>query len=147
LQFTLKERSPSTLEEAYDFTYQIERNLEFEDYIYKVNLSHNNNPWESSDEDITETELKLSEILEVKPIPPKRKWSSSHANVQDVPLWEPPMEVEPFQDIFPHKNGEIEASLPPTYEHDHLEEVPLFVHQVDNLRSKYGEVTPFYVTL
>ena len=77
----------------------------------------------------------------------KRKWSTSHTNVQDVPLWEPPTEIEPFQDIFPHKNGEIEASLPPTYEHDHLEEVPLFVHQVGNIESNYGEVTPFYVTL
>jgi hypothetical protein len=60
LQFTLKDRSPSTLEEAQDFAYQIERNLEFEDYIYQVNLSHSNNPWESSGEDIIETEPKLS---------------------------------------------------------------------------------------
>jgi len=66
LQFTLKDQSPSTLEEAQDFAYQIERNLEFEDYIHHVNLSHNNNPWESSDEDITEIEPKLPEILEVK---------------------------------------------------------------------------------
>jgi hypothetical protein len=147
LQFTLKDRSPSTLEEAQDFAYQIERNLDFEDYIHEVNLSHNHNPWKSSDEDIIETEPKLPEILEVKLMPPKRKWSSSHTNVQDVPLWEPPMEVEPFQEFFPHKNKEIEASLSQKYEHDLLEEVPLFVHQVDNLRSNYGEVAPFYVTL
>jgi hypothetical protein len=34
LQFTLKDRPPSTLEEAQDFAYQIERNFEFEEYIY-----------------------------------------------------------------------------------------------------------------
>jgi hypothetical protein len=33
LQFTLKDRSPATLEEAQDLAFQIERNLEFEDYI------------------------------------------------------------------------------------------------------------------
>jgi hypothetical protein len=54
LQFTLKDRSPLTLEEAKDFAFQIEKNLEFEDYIHQVNLSCNNDPWESSDEDITE---------------------------------------------------------------------------------------------
>jgi hypothetical protein len=32
----------------------------------------------------------------MKPMVLKRKWSTSHTNVQDVPLWEPPMEVEPF---------------------------------------------------
>jgi hypothetical protein len=147
LQFTLKDRSPSTLEEAQDFAYQIEKNLEFEDYIHQVNLLHDNNPWGSSDENITETEPNLPEILEVKPMVLKRKWSTSHTNVQDVPLWEPPTEVEPFQDVFSHKNGEIEASLPQIYEDDILEEVPLFVHQVENVGSKYGEVTPFYVTL
>jgi hypothetical protein len=73
LQFTLKDRSPSTLEEAQDLAYQIEKNLEFEDYIHQVNLSQNNNPWESSDEDITENEPRLPEILELKPMPLKRK--------------------------------------------------------------------------
>jgi hypothetical protein len=46
LQFTLKDRSPSTLKEAQDYACQIQRNLEFEEYIYQVNLSHNNNSWE-----------------------------------------------------------------------------------------------------
>jgi hypothetical protein len=63
LQFTLKDRSPSTLEEAQDFVCQIEKNLEFEDYIHQVNLSHNNDARESSDEDVTKAELKFPEIL------------------------------------------------------------------------------------
>jgi hypothetical protein len=41
----------------------------------------------------------------------------------------------------------IEASLPQIYEDDLFEEVPLFVHQVENIGSKYGEVSHFYVTL
>jgi hypothetical protein len=85
LQFTLKDRSPSTLEEAQDFAYQIERNLELEEYIYQVNLSRNNSPWESSDEDITETEPKLPDILEVKLMPPKRKWNTAFSDIKNVP--------------------------------------------------------------
>jgi hypothetical protein len=84
LQFTLKDRSPSTLEEARDFSFHIEKNLEFEDYIHQVNLSCNNDPWESSDEDITETEPKFPEILEVKLMPPKRKWNISFSNINNV---------------------------------------------------------------
>jgi hypothetical protein len=87
LQFTLKDRSPSTLEEAQDFAYQIEKNLEFEDYIHQVDFSHNSNPWQFSDEDTTEPNL--PEVFEVKPMVLKRKWSTSHINVQDVPLLEP----------------------------------------------------------
>ena len=40
LQFTLRDRSPSTLEEAQDLAYQIERNLEFEEYISVRSTSH-----------------------------------------------------------------------------------------------------------
>jgi hypothetical protein len=84
LQFILKDRSPSTLEEVHDSACQIERKLEFEEYIYQVNLLHNNNSWESSDEDITETEPKLPRILEVKLMPPKRKWSTAFLDINDV---------------------------------------------------------------
>jgi hypothetical protein len=92
LQFTLRDRSPSTLEEAQDLAYQIERNLEFEDYIYHVNLSRNKNIWDPSDEFVTEP--KLPEIFQVELTPPKRKWSFSH--IQDAPLQEIPAEIEPF---------------------------------------------------
>jgi hypothetical protein len=56
------------------------------------------------------------------------------------------MEVENVQDLFPHSE-EIEASSPQIYKDDLFEEAPLFVHQVDNIRSRYGEVIPFYTTL
>jgi hypothetical protein len=84
LQFTLKDRSPSTLEEAQDFACQIEKNLEFKDYIHQVNLSYNNNSWESSEENITEAEPKLPEILEVKIMPPKREWNTAFSNINNV---------------------------------------------------------------
>jgi hypothetical protein len=84
LQFTLKDRSPSTLEEAQNFACQIEQNLEFEDYINQVNLSHNNDPKESSNEDVPEAEPKFLEILEVKLMPPKRKWNTAFSNTNNV---------------------------------------------------------------
>jgi len=84
----------------------------------------------------------------VKPLVLKRKWSTYHTNARDVSPLEPPTEVEPFQDNFlPHMNEEIEASLPQIYKDDLLEDVFPFVHQVENVELKYGEVTPFYVTL
>jgi hypothetical protein len=82
LQFTLKGRSPSTLKEAQYFSYQIERNFEFEEYIYQVNLSYNKNSWKYSDEDIMDTEPKLPKILEVELMPPKRKWSTTSSGVR-----------------------------------------------------------------
>jgi hypothetical protein len=63
LQFTLKHRSPSTLDEAQDFAYQIEENLKFEDSIHQINLLHNDDPWGSSDESITETNLTFPKSL------------------------------------------------------------------------------------
>jgi len=113
---------------------------------------HNNDSWESSDEGFTETELNLPEILEVKSISPSTKWITSPTNVQDVPLLsrqkEPPKEVEPFQNVFiPHKSEEIEGSLPQIYKDDLLEEISPFVHQVESIGPKYGEIAPFYVTL
>jgi hypothetical protein len=141
LQFTLRERSPSTLEEAQDLAYQIERNLEFEEYICQVNLSRGDDLLDPSNESITKP--KLLEILQVEITPPKRKWSFSHTLVQDFVLQKFPIEIEPSQD----KEEEIEISLPQTFEHDPLEEFPLFIHQVDNASSKSDEATPFYITL
>jgi hypothetical protein len=111
LQFTLKDRSPSTLEEAQDFACQIEKNLEFEDYIHQVNLSHNNDPRESSDEDVTKAELKFPEILEVKLMPPKRKWNAAFSNTSNV--LNVSRQHEPSEDsgMATHKKPNFEDSL------------------------------------
>jgi hypothetical protein len=111
LQFTLKDRSPSTLEEAQDFSFQIEKNLEFEDYIHQVNLSHNNDPRESSDEDVTEAGPKFPEILEVKLMPPKGKWNTTFSNTNNV--LNVSRQHEPSEDLgmATHKKPNFEDSL------------------------------------
>jgi hypothetical protein len=111
LQFTLKDRSPSTLEEAQDFSCQIEKNLEFEDYIHQVNLSSNNDPWESSHEDITKAEPNFPEIMEVKLMPPKRKWSTAFSNINNVSNVS--RQCEPSEDlgVATHKKPNFEDSL------------------------------------
>jgi hypothetical protein len=111
LQFTLKDRSPTTLEEAQDFACQIEKNLEFEDYIHRVNLSHNNDPRKSSDEDVTKAELKFPEILEVKLMPPKRKLNTTFSNTSNV--LNVSRQHEPSEDsgMATHKQPNFEDSL------------------------------------
>jgi hypothetical protein len=141
LQFTLRDRSPSTLEEAQDLAYQIERNLEFEEYICQVNLSCNNDLWNTCEALVAEPEP--LEVFEVEPTPPKRKWSFSHTNVQDISFQENPTEPEPCQD----KEEETKIPLSQTFERFPPEEAPLFIHQVDNFSPKQGDITPFYVTL
>jgi hypothetical protein len=84
LQFTLKDRSPSTLEEAQDLASRIEQKLEFEDYINQVNPSHSNDPKESSNEDVLKAEPKPLEVFEVRLMPPKRKWSTTFSNTNNV---------------------------------------------------------------
>jgi hypothetical protein len=109
LQFTLKDRSPLTLEEAQDFACQIEKNLEFEDYIHQVNLSCNNNPWETNDEDITEVGPKLPKILGVELMPPKRKWNTTFSNINNVLN----ISRQPAEDLgtTTHKKPNFEDSL------------------------------------
>jgi hypothetical protein len=111
LQFTLKDRSPSTLEEAQNFSFQIEQNLEFEDYINQVNLSHNNDPKESSNEDVPEAKPKSLEILEVRLMPPKRKWNTTFSNTTNV--LNASMQHKPFEDlgIATHKKHNFEDAL------------------------------------
>jgi hypothetical protein len=132
-QFTLKDQSPSTLEEAQDFSYQIERNLEFEDYIYQVNLSQNNNPLESSDKDIIEIEPKLPKILEVKLMPPKRKWRTNFSNINDVLKFQRQHEPSEGLGMATHKKPNFEDSLfvlnTPMLENQDMSVLHLFCHR------------------
>jgi hypothetical protein len=111
LQFTLKDRSPSTLEEAQDLAYQIDRNLEFEEYICQINLSCSDDLWDTGDALVAEPEA--PRIFEVEFTPPKRKWSFSHTDAQNTSFQETPIEVEPFQD----KEEEVKTSSSQTFEH------------------------------
>ena len=101
-----------------------------------MDLSLGNDPWDLSDELALEPEPQ--EILQVKLVPTKRKWSLSHES--NTPSQELPLEKGPPE-------NEIEIFLPETVKHDPPEDFPLFIHQVGHPLSKNGEFTPFYVTL
>jgi hypothetical protein len=61
-----------------------------------------------------------------------------------IPLFrKTPIEVEPCQD----KEEEVKTSSSQTFEHHSIEEAPIFIHQVENVGSKHGDITPFYITL
>jgi hypothetical protein len=152
LQFTLKHRLLSNLEEAQEVACQIEENLRFNDSIHQINLLNNNDSWEPNDESMIELEPDLPEILEVEYSAYPRKWSTCFTNMEDASLFsqqnESPEDIEPTQDMFgTHEDEEIEYSLPQIYEDDILEEESPFVYQVGSMGPKYGETTPFYVTL
>jgi hypothetical protein len=73
LQFRVKDRSPTTLEEAQELAFEIERNLDFDDFIEERNM--NCEPWDPGDEPMPEPEN--PSILQVELAPTKRKWSLS----------------------------------------------------------------------
>ena len=116
--------------------FQIERNLEFEDYICQVDLSRDDDLWDPSNELVSKP--KPPEVLQVELAPPKRKWSLSHES--NTPFQELPLEKGP-------PKNEIEIFLPETVEKNPPEDFPLFIHKVGHPFSKNIEFTPFYVTL
>jgi hypothetical protein len=136
LQFNVKDRSPTILEEAQDLAFQIERNLDFEDYIHQRDLSQNCELWDLCNEPIVEPEP--PRILQVELAPTKRKWSLSHESI--IPSQEPPLKKT-------HPEDEVEVTLPENVEQNPLEDFSLFIHQVGHPVSKVCELTPFYVTL
>jgi hypothetical protein len=152
LQFTLRHRLPSSLEEAQEVACQIEENLRFNDSIHQINLLNNNDFWEPNDESMIELKPDLPEILEVEYSAYPRKWSTGFTNMEDASLFsqqnESPEDMEPTQDMFGTPEDEdVEYSLPQIYEDDSLEEESPFVYQVGSMGTKYGETAPFYVTL
>jgi hypothetical protein len=152
LQFTLKHRLLSSLDEAQEAACQIEESLRFNDSIHQINLLYNNDSREPNDESMVEPEPDLLEILEVECSAYPKKWSTCFTNMQNASLFsqenEPPEDIEPIEDIFAtHKDEEIKFSLPQIYKYDLLEEDSPFVHHVGSIGPKYGETTPFYVTL
>jgi hypothetical protein len=104
-QFTVKDQSPATLEEAKDLAFPIERNLELENYIHQRDLSQNCDLWDPGNEPVMEAEP--PKILQVKLPPTKRKWSLSHESI--TPSQELPLKKIPPED-------EIEVVLPENVE-------------------------------
>jgi hypothetical protein len=66
LQFTLKNRSLMSLEEAQDASCQIEENLKFDDSIHQINLLNNDDILGLNKEVMGEREHDFPEILEVE---------------------------------------------------------------------------------
>jgi hypothetical protein len=101
---------------------------------------------------MAELKHNLPKILEVEYSAYTRKWSTSFSNMEDASLFsqqnEPPEDLKPTQDTFRNLEVEyIEYSLSQIDEEDKFEEEFPIVHQVGNMGTKYGEPTPFYVTL
>jgi hypothetical protein len=136
LQFNVRDQSPTTLEEAQDLAFQVERNLEYEYYIHHRDLSQNYDLWDPGNNPVMEPEP--PRILQVELAPTKRKWSLSDESI--IPSQEPPLKRIPPED-------EIEVVLPENVEQNPSEGFSLFIHQVGHPVSKVGEFTPFYVTL
>jgi hypothetical protein len=136
LQFKIRDRSPATLEEAQDLAFQIEKNLEFEDYIHQMDFSQSFDLWDLGNKLVMEPES--PRILQVEPVPTKRKWSLSRESITSSQ--EPPLKKIPPKD-------EVETVLPKNVEQNPSEDFSLFIHQVGHPFSKIGEFTPLYVTL
>jgi hypothetical protein len=108
--------------------------------------------WELNKESMGGLEHDLPEILEVENNTFPRKWSTSFSNMKDDSLFsqqnEPPGDLKPPQDIFGDLElGDIEYSLSQINKEDDCEEEFLVVYHVGSMGTKYGEPTPFYITL
>jgi hypothetical protein len=131
LQFNVKDRSPTTLEEAQDLAFQIERNLDFEDYIHQ-----SCELWDPGNDLVMQPEP--PRIHQIELAPTKRKWSLSHESV--IPSQEPPLKRT-------HPEDNVEVVLRENVEQYPSKDFSLFIHQVGHPVSKVRELTPFYVTL
>jgi hypothetical protein len=80
LHFKVKDRSPATLEEAQELAFEVERSLEFDDFIEERNMYFE--PWNPDDESAPEPEN--PSILQVELAPGKRKWSTAFSKTDDV---------------------------------------------------------------
>jgi ribonuclease HI len=132
LQFRVKDRSPTTLEEAQEMAFQIERNLDFDDFIEERNM--NCEPWDPGDEPMPE--LENPSVLQVELAPTKRKWSLSQSNTSSQ---EPPLKkTHPEDEVCDASKG---LDLNP------VQDFSLFINQVGDPTPKNRDFKPFYVSL
>jgi ribonuclease HI len=132
LQFRVKDRSPTTLEEAQEMVFQIERSLDFDDLIEERNLYCE--PWDSDDEPMPE--LENPSVLQIELAPTKRKWSLSQSSTSSQ---EPPLKkTHPEDEVCDTSKG-----LDP----NHVQDFSLFINQVGDPTPKNRDFKPFYVSL
>jgi hypothetical protein len=87
VQFTLKNRFPTSLGKAQDVACHIEENLKFSDSINQVNLLNNDDILELNKESMGELEHDFPEILDVENSTFPRKWSTGFSNMKDASLF------------------------------------------------------------
>jgi hypothetical protein len=134
LQFEVKSRSPTNLEEAQDMVFQVERNLDFDDYIEQGNM--NCELWDPGNENMAEPEP--PSVLQVEPASAKRKWSLSPKS--DISSQEPPLKKAHPKG----KDGDVShKGLDP----NPIQDFSLFIHQVGDPIPRSCEFKTFYVSL
>jgi hypothetical protein len=133
LQFRVKDRSPTTLEEAQELAFEIERNFDFDDFIEERNM--NCEPWDPGEEPVPE--LENPSVLQVEPAPAKRKWSTSPDG--DVSPQEPPLKKTHPKD----EGYDVSKRL----DLNPVQDFSLFINQVGDPTPKNHDFKPFYVSL
>jgi len=128
LHFKVKDRSPTTLEEAQELAFEAERKLEIEESIMNCEAG------DPSDEPIPEPEE--PSILQVELPSTKRKWSCLQ---NDAPSQEPPpKKTQPEDEV-----REVYEELDP----NQVPDLSLFINQVGDPTPSKHDFRPFYVTL
>jgi hypothetical protein len=128
LQFRIKDKSPTTLEEAQELAFEIERNLDFEEFVEERIM--NCESWDPGDEPMPEPEN--PSVLQVELAPTKRKWSLSQSNTSSQ---EPPLKkTHPEDEV-----GDTSKELDP----DHVQDFSLFINQVGDPTPKNMISNPF----
>jgi ribonuclease HI len=128
LHFEVKDRSPTTLEEAQDLAFEIDRKLDFEECVM------NCEPWNPGDEPILEPED--PSILQFEIPHTKRKWSLSQDDTSSQEP--PPKKTHPEEEV----RGTHEESDP-----NQVQDFSLCINQVGDPTPKKHDFKPFYVTL
>ena len=108
--------------------FQIERNLDFDDFIEERNM--NCEPWDPGDEPMLE--LENPSVLQVELSPTKRKWSLSQSNTSSQ---EPPLKK-----THPKDEG-CDASK--SLDLNPVQDFSLFINQVGDPTPKDRDFKPF----
>jgi hypothetical protein len=133
LQFEVKQRSPTTLEEAQDMAFQIERKLDFEDFVEERSMDCE--PWDPGNKNTSEPEP--PSILQAEPAPAKRKWSISPNS--DISPQEPPLKKNHPKDEGCDASKGLDLNP--------VQDFSLFINQVGDPMPKNHDFKPFYVSL
>jgi hypothetical protein len=132
LQLRIKDKSPTTLEEAQELAFEIERKLDFEEFVEERIM--NCESWDPGDEPMPEPED--PSVLQIELAHTKRKWSLFQDNTSSQ---EPPLKKTHPEDEVCGTSEELDP--------DHVQDFSLFINQVGDPTPKSCDFKPFYVTL